>query len=147
MSLTLSSPGLDSAELTRLADPGITRRLRGINGVAAVNLAGAVERELVVELRPRDLQASGVSVGQVVQALQLQNLAVPVGRLEGELDERTIRLRGRLDQADRVQGRHRHADRRPHRAAGRRGRREGRDRGATHRSRSSTTTRPSASTS
>jgi HAE1 family hydrophobic/amphiphilic exporter-1 len=51
-----------------------------------------------VELRPRDLQASAVSVGQVVQALQLQNLAVPVGRLEGELDERTIRLKGRLDQ-------------------------------------------------
>src|SRR5688572_9529773 len=99
VSLTLSSPGLTSAELTRLADPGLTRRLRGINGVATVNLAGAVERELVVELRPRDLQASGVSVGQVVQALQQQNLAVPVGRLEGELDERTIRLKGRLDQA------------------------------------------------
>jgi hydrophobe/amphiphile efflux-1 (HAE1) family protein len=99
VSLTLSSPGLTSAELTRLADPGITRRLRGINGVATVNLAGAVERELVVELRPRDLQASGVSVGQVVQALQAQNLAVPVGRLEGQLDERTIRLKGRLDQA------------------------------------------------
>jgi len=99
VSLTLSSPGLDSAELTRLADPGITRRLRGINGVASVNLAGAVERELVVELRPRDLQASGIGVGQVVQALQTQNLAVPVGRLEGALDERTIRLRGRLDQA------------------------------------------------
>ena len=117
VSLTLSSPGLSSAELTRLADPGITRRLRGINGVASVNLAGAVERELVVELRPRDLQASGVSVGQVVQALQTQNLAVPVGRLEGELDERTIRLRGRLDQADRVQGHRRHADRRTRRSA------------------------------
>jgi len=97
VSLTLSSPGLSGAELTRLVDPGITRRLRGISGVASVDLAGAVERELVVELRPRDLQASGVSVGQVVLALQQQNLAVPVGRLEGELDERTIRLKGRLD--------------------------------------------------
>ncbi|HEX6903682.1 MAG TPA: efflux RND transporter permease subunit, partial [Thermoanaerobaculia bacterium] len=99
VSLTLSSPGLNSAELTRIADPGITRRLRGINGVATVNLAGAVERELVVELRPRDLQANGIGVGHVVQALQAQNLAVPVGRLEGKLDERTIRLRGRLDRA------------------------------------------------
>ncbi len=97
MSLTLSSPGLSGGELTRLVDPGITRRLRGIAGVASVNLAGAIERELVVELRPRDLQASGVSVGQVVAALQSQNLAVPVGRLEGALDERTIRLKGRLD--------------------------------------------------
>jgi HAE1 family hydrophobic/amphiphilic exporter-1 len=38
-----------------------------------------------------------VSVGHVVLALQSQNLASPVGRLEGQLDERTIRLKGRLD--------------------------------------------------
>jgi HAE1 family hydrophobic/amphiphilic exporter-1 len=97
VSLTLSSPGLTGAELTRMADPEITRRLRGIAGVASVNLVGAIERELVVEIRPRDLEATGVSVGQLVQALQSQNLAVPVGRLEGSLDERTIRLKGRLD--------------------------------------------------
>ena len=97
MSLTLSSSGLSGAELTRLADPDITRRFRAISGVASVNLVGAIERELVVEIRPRDLQATGVSVAQVVQALQSQNLASPVGRLEGELEERTIRLKGRLD--------------------------------------------------
>ena len=83
MSLTLSSPGLSGAELTRIADPDITRRLRAISGVASVDLVGAIERELVVEIRPRDLQATGVSVAQVVQALQSQNLASPVGRLDG----------------------------------------------------------------
>src|SRR4030095_15002190 len=97
MLLTPSSPGLSGAELTRSADPDITRRLRAISGVASVNLVGAIERELVVEIRPRDLQATGVSVAQLVQALQSQNLASPVGRLAGQLDERTIRLKGRLD--------------------------------------------------
>jgi len=97
MSLTLSSPGLTGAELTRIADPDITRRLRAVSGVASVNLVGAIQRELVVEIRPRDLQATGVSVAQLVQALQSQNLASPVGRLAGPLDERTIRLKGRLD--------------------------------------------------
>ncbi len=97
VSLTLSSPGLTGAELTRMADPGITRQFRGIPGVASVDLAGAVERELVVEIRPRDLQSAGVSVAQLVLSLQSQNLAAPVGRLESELEERTIRLRGRLD--------------------------------------------------
>src|SRR6478609_14249 len=96
VSLTLSSPGLHSAELTRMADPDMTRKLRGIPGVAQVTVVGGVQRELVVELRPRDLQASGVSVAQVVQAMQAQNLAAPVGRLEGDLQERTIRLKGRL---------------------------------------------------
>ena len=97
VSLTLSSPGLEGPELTRMADPDITRKLRGISGVAQVDLVGGIERELVVEIRPRDLQASGVSVAELVQALQAQNLASPVGRLEGDLEERTIRLKGRLD--------------------------------------------------
>ena len=97
MSLVLSSNRLRGPELTRLADPEITRRLRGIPGVAEVQVIGGVERELTVELRPSDLQAAGISVAQVVQALQAQNLAAPVGRLNGQFDERTIRLLGRLE--------------------------------------------------
>jgi hydrophobic/amphiphilic exporter-1 (mainly G- bacteria), HAE1 family len=96
VSLALSSSTLSQAELTRLADPVITRELRSIPGVAEVAISGKVERELTVELRPAQMQAAGVSVGQVVQALQLQNLAAPVGRVVGDLDERAIRLKGRL---------------------------------------------------
>jgi hydrophobic/amphiphilic exporter-1 (mainly G- bacteria), HAE1 family len=96
VSLALSSTTLSPAEMTRLVDPGITRELRSLPGVADVLVFGKQERELTVELRPQALQAVGVSVGQVVQALQLQNLASPVGHVTGSLDERSIRLRGRL---------------------------------------------------
>ncbi|HEY9420035.1 MAG TPA: efflux RND transporter permease subunit [Thermoanaerobaculia bacterium] len=97
VSLVLSSDTMNPAELTLLADPGITRELRGINGVAQVNVVGAVEREITVNVRPADLQAAGLTVGQVVQAVQSQNLAAPVGRIEGDLTEQSIRLRGRLE--------------------------------------------------
>jgi HAE1 family hydrophobic/amphiphilic exporter-1 len=97
VSIALSSTVLSPAELTRLADPGITRELRSIPGVADVQIFGKVERELTVEIEPSRLQAANVSVGQVVQALQLQNLAAPVGRVTGALDERSIRLKGRLE--------------------------------------------------
>src|SRR4051794_15206512 len=97
VSLALSSTTLTPAEMTRLVDPGITRELRSLPGVADVLVFGKQERELTVELRPQALQAVGVSVGQVVQALQLQNLASPVGHVTGSLDERSIRLRGRLE--------------------------------------------------
>lgn len=97
VSLTLSSRGLSGPELTRLADPAITRQLRSLRGIAEVNVVGGVERELTVALRAQALQAAGIGVGQLVQALQAQNLAAPVGRLAGDLDERTIRLRGRLE--------------------------------------------------
>ena len=96
MQMTLSSPALSNAELTRMVDPGITKDLRSIQGVAQVNVVGGIERELTVEINPQAMRTAGVSVAQIVQALQAQNLAAPVGRLEGDLTERTIRLRGRM---------------------------------------------------
>jgi HAE1 family hydrophobic/amphiphilic exporter-1 len=96
VSVAISSSVLSPAELTRLADPGITRELRAIPGVADVQIFGKVVRELTVEVDPHKLQAANVSVAQVVQALEAQNLAAPVGRVNGTLDERAIRLRGRL---------------------------------------------------
>src|SRR5439155_23826204 len=96
VSLALSSTTLSQAELSRLADPAITRELRSIPGVAEVVVSGKVERELTVELIPARLQSAGVSVGQVVQALQLQNLAAPVDRVKGDVDDRSIRTKWRL---------------------------------------------------
>ncbi|MFL5593065.1 MAG: efflux RND transporter permease subunit [Gemmatimonadaceae bacterium] len=97
VSMTLASPAMSPAQLTRLADPDITSKLRGIPGIAQVQLVGGVKREMTIQLRPQALQAAGISIGQVVLALQSQNLAAPVGRVNGNLDERTIRLQGRLE--------------------------------------------------
>jgi hydrophobic/amphiphilic exporter-1 (mainly G- bacteria), HAE1 family len=96
VSIAFSSSVLSSAELTRLVDPDVTREIRSISGVANVSLSGGIQRELTVELRPDALRAAGVSVGEVVQALQGQNLAAPVGRVTSGLEERTIRLKGKL---------------------------------------------------
>ena len=95
--LSLNSTTLDAPSLTRIADPGITKELRGIPGVAEATVVGGIERELTVEIRPDAMQAAGISVSQLVQALQAQNLAVPVGKVNGTLDERAIRLKGKLD--------------------------------------------------
>ncbi len=100
VSLTLSSNTLDSPALTRLADPGLTRQLRSIPGVAQVTVVGGVTRELTVELRPDALRTTGLSVAEVAGALQAQNLAAPVGRVERGAEERTIRFRGRLEQPE-----------------------------------------------
>src|SRR4051812_13301653 len=97
VSITMNSQTMSPAQLTRLADPGITSKLKGIPGVAQVQVVGGVKREMTIQLKPEALQAAGVSVGQVVGALQSQNLAAPVGRVNGDLQERTIRLQGRLE--------------------------------------------------
>ncbi len=100
VSLVVLSKGMSPAELTLLADPGITRELRAINGVAQVNVVGSVLREISVNIRPDALRAYGVSIGQIVGAVQAQNLAAPVGRINDQHTEETIRLRGRLETVD-----------------------------------------------
>jgi HAE1 family hydrophobic/amphiphilic exporter-1 len=96
ISMALSSETMSVAQLTILADPGITRRLRAIAGVGEVTIAGANTREMTIDVRPDALQAANVSMGDVVAAISAQNLAAPVGRLLGVHDERTIRLAGRV---------------------------------------------------
>jgi len=100
VSLTLSSETLDQAELTRIADPGITRALRGVQGVAQVNLAGGAERELTVLVRPDALAEARVGIDEVVQAVTTQSLAAPVGRITGPIRERSIRLEGRIERPE-----------------------------------------------
>lgn len=100
ISLTLSSSTLSPATLTRIADPTVTRELRANQGVADVRVVGGIARELSVLVRPDALQSAGLSVAQVVQALEAQNLAAPVGRITGDMEEWSIRLKGRLDSPD-----------------------------------------------
>src|SRR6476660_4389857 len=52
VSLALASTTQNQAQLTSLADPGITRELRSLAGVAEVEVFGKTEREISVLLRP-----------------------------------------------------------------------------------------------
>ena len=96
VSLALTSPTLDPAQLTTIAEQTVAPELRATTGVAQVNIAGADSATLNVTLDPARMAASGVSADQVVQALRLQNLAAPVGQVTTATTERTIRLEGRL---------------------------------------------------
>jgi HAE1 family hydrophobic/amphiphilic exporter-1 len=97
VTLSLTSDTLSTAALSRIADPLVVRELRSIAGVAQATVVGGVKPEMTVGIRPQALQAAGLSVAELVGAVQAQNLAAPVGRVNGAFEERTIRLRGRLE--------------------------------------------------
>jgi HAE1 family hydrophobic/amphiphilic exporter-1 len=100
MTLTLTSETTPAEVLTRLADPAISGEFRSVAGVARVTVVGGIKRNMVVEVRPVDLQAAGLTVADVLAKVQQQNLAAPVGWVNGPLDERLIRLSGRLPRAE-----------------------------------------------
>ncbi|HEY5810413.1 MAG TPA: efflux RND transporter permease subunit, partial [Povalibacter sp.] len=97
MNLALSSNRQTHAEISRLAEDVLADRLRGLDGVAVVEVNGSLKRELSVLLRAESLREFNVSVSDVVNALRAQNTTAPVGRVKGVLDEQNIRLVGRIE--------------------------------------------------
>jgi hydrophobic/amphiphilic exporter-1 (mainly G- bacteria), HAE1 family len=97
VNLSLSSTRQTHAEVSRLAEDVLADQLRGIDGVATVQVDGSLNRELSVLLHAQKLREYNVSAGDVVNALRAQNTNAPVGRVKGELDEQNIRLVGRIE--------------------------------------------------
>ena len=96
ISLALSSNEIPIAELTSLADEDMRRRLEAVRGVGEVRISGGLEREVRVFLLPSAMQAVGVSVTDVMNALRAQNIEVPAGRVEQGGTERLVRVMGRI---------------------------------------------------
>ena len=96
MQLALSTNTQRAADISRLAEDEIADRFRAINGVATVNVSGALKRELSVLLNAQKLREVGVSVAEVVAALRNQNATAPVGKVRGALEDQSIRLVGRI---------------------------------------------------
>ena len=100
MSLAFSSTSQSHAEISRYAEDVLADRFRGIDGVSTVTVNGSLKRELSVLLRAEKLREYNVSVGDVVTALRNQNTNAPVGKVRGTLDEKSIRLVGRIERPE-----------------------------------------------
>ncbi|WP_314444936.1 efflux RND transporter permease subunit [Massilia timonae] len=100
MSLALSSSTQSHAEISRYAEDVLADQFRAIDGVSTVAVNGALRRELSVLLRAEKLREFNVSVTEVTNALRSGNTNAPVGKLRDELDEKGIRLIGRIERPE-----------------------------------------------
>jgi HAE1 family hydrophobic/amphiphilic exporter-1 len=97
MDIALSSTTQSHAAISRLAEDQISEKFRAIDGVAVVNVNGALRRELSVLLKADKLREYNVSISDVVGALRNQNTNAPVGKVRGALSEQNLRLVGRIE--------------------------------------------------
>ncbi|HEX2721423.1 MAG TPA: efflux RND transporter permease subunit, partial [Gemmatimonadaceae bacterium] len=96
MSIAMQSSERPMRELTSIADEIVTPRLQAIAGVGGINTAGTEVRQVRVELNPASMRSYGVSVPQIVSALQRENQEVPAGRVTRGPTEQLIRITGRI---------------------------------------------------
>lgn len=72
-----SYPALD-----KILDEKLVNVLNRVNGVGAVSVMGAPEREVQINVDPRKIEAYGLSIEQIGQIIAAENVNVPAGTID-----------------------------------------------------------------
>ncbi|MBI2118625.1 MAG: efflux RND transporter permease subunit [Elusimicrobia bacterium] len=93
--MVLSASGeLSLADLTRLANDVVKKRLQKVDGVASATVSGGQEREILVEVDVGKMQASNISLSGIVDSLKTSNVNYPAGTTQGRFYEYLVRTIG-----------------------------------------------------
>lgn len=84
----------DFREITTIADQLVKKRLENVRGVGSVTLVGGVKREVKIFLKPNDLEALGIGVDQVINAIRTENQELPTGAIRSPENEKIVQIRG-----------------------------------------------------
>lgn len=89
MFMSIDGP-LDPHRLRDLARDEIQPYLARVEGVAAAEVVGGLDREIQVRLEPVWLEATGISATQVIEALRAHNVMLPSGSIDDRRQELNI---------------------------------------------------------
>lgn len=102
MNIGLFGDNLSAAQAFRLADEVVRPKLEITNGVGQVSIFGGRQREVQVKVDPARLRAYGLSLAQVSQALSLENVDAPGGRIEDGNRNLNLRIDARFRSVDEI---------------------------------------------
>ena len=90
----------DDVRLADFADNQLRQRLEIIRGVGQIQVGGARTYAVRVRIDPDRLAAHRLTVQDVVNTIQRENVDIPSGRIEGEQREFLIQTRGQFSDAE-----------------------------------------------
>ncbi len=83
-------------ELTTIADQLIKKRLENVRGVGSVTLVGGVKREIQITVKPAEMEALGIGIDQVINAVRNENQELPTGAVRAVSGEQVVQVKGRI---------------------------------------------------
>jgi HAE1 family hydrophobic/amphiphilic exporter-1 len=92
LTFNLTAPGWDPVRLRELADNEITNRLKKVPDVWSIYSFGGYKRQLQVLVNRNRLAGYGLSILDVRDAIDRQNVAKPAGRLSYGSSESIVRI-------------------------------------------------------
>ncbi len=83
-------------ELTTWAQQVLQKRLENVRGVGSVSVVGGVSRQINLYLKPAAMEALGVSVDAVINAVRSENQELPMGSIRSIEQDRVVQVNARL---------------------------------------------------
>ncbi len=96
MSLGMSGANYSMLQLSDIADRIVKTRLQTVQGVGRIQIYGERRYSMRIWLSARELSSRGLTVQDIEQAIRARNVEVPVGRIESQRREFTVRALGEL---------------------------------------------------
>jgi hydrophobic/amphiphilic exporter-1 (mainly G- bacteria), HAE1 family len=81
------------SDVRSFIDDTIRPRIQQVDGVGAVDIIGGQEREIQVEVNLEKMNAQGISLSQVTQAIRGENLNLPAGRVTEKTQDFLVRTK------------------------------------------------------
>ncbi|HEY5443680.1 MAG TPA: efflux RND transporter permease subunit, partial [Pyrinomonadaceae bacterium] len=83
-------------EVTEVAKHQIKERIESVNGVGQITIIGGRERQINVWVDPDKMRSYNVTPAEVSNALKIQNVEFPSGRLDEGQKETSVRTVGKI---------------------------------------------------
>ncbi len=90
----------DQVRMTEYAEDHIQEALEGLPGVGQVQIGGSRRYAVRIALDPDKLAAYRLTVAEVVQVIQRENVEIPSGQVVSQMREFTVNTRGRFSSAE-----------------------------------------------
>src|SRR5690606_3198322 len=101
MSLSVTGDGA-LPELKELTEQVLRRRLEQIDGVAQAAVTGGMDREIQVEVDPQRMEAFGVTLDDITNALAAANASAPGGTVMQGRFRYSLRTLGEFDAVEQI---------------------------------------------
>jgi len=96
LSMTVKSDTKNQLELTEFANNNLLEKLQTIPGVRSIMIWGEKKYAMRIWMDPVKLNAFGLTVQDIQEALIKENIEMPAGKISGNTSELAVRTFGRL---------------------------------------------------
>lgn len=96
LQFAVSSPTRDEAWLKRWCEDALAKQLLTVEGVASVDVAGGLDREIQVVVDPERLRSYGLTVSELLSRIQEENQDISGGRVTSATREVLTKTKGKF---------------------------------------------------